>query len=289
MHLAQRYYKEAMNWLPYNEGQWNMKYSGPSDAASIMMFASDVDKNPRVQDFPLVTTGGRRIYIGGNPDPGKAGISNLDIQRVLELYPIQSVGSRAAPEGAPSTPGNSDSMPEDSHWSTGQSPGKAVTKRWWSVKEDYLAEDNKPRAWPGSGDGSRIVTYCFQDQRAWDNLGPLFTRALDKWDVAMRVSSLEFAPDTACRQVPCLCTTPNVADTSLHIMQAQEGVQMSLAVSTMGYRNHNIPVQAGMPRHYVLWPANTNLFGSPAQGILMMAHELGERTRPKASKEGGRR
>lgn len=246
-----------------------------------MIYDSATGRTVDTDGFPLTTKDGEFIHIGGDADPEQAGIPDLDIERVVELYTAESAESHSTPEKSDPKPEGSQSTPEQPQW-------KAVTKRWWSVKEDYLAEDNDLQAWPDSGDGSRTIPYCFQHQRAWDNLGPLLTQALTKWAVVIRVSSLNFAPDTACRQVPCLCTTPNVADTSLRIIQARPDQQIPLAMTTTGYKNPNIPVHGHMPRHCLIWPANTNFYGTAAQGTLMMAHELGEYTRPKASKEGER-
>lgn len=237
-----------------------------------MIYDSVTGMSTHQNGYPLMTTAGERIHIGGDPDPDQAGISSLDIERDVELYPTHPIDSRSAPERSHSTNVELDSVP--------------LTKRWWSVQEDHDAPPNAAQPWPPAADGSRTITYCFQNQRVFDELSPLFTRALDKWAVVARVSSLQFAPDAACRQVPCLCDTPHVADVSLRIMQAPQGQPLLHgAVSTLGYRTHDLPQLGQMPRHFLLWSANTDFFRTPSLGGLMIAHELGERTRPKPSKK----
>lgn len=178
----------------------------------------------------------------------------------------------------PPSDDGSRTMPSEWHSTLGEPPQKAVTKRWWSVQQAYDAQSIDPQPWPPSDDGKHTVAYCFESQNVFAELGGIFTRALAKWAVAIQASSLEFTPDPECdrlNQSPCLCTTPGVADETLHIMQSQQGQPPFNAESTLGYRNPNFPRQIGRPRHFVMWPANANHFGTPSHGGLAMAHELG--------------
>ena len=167
-----------------------------------------------------------------------------------------------------------------------------ISRRWWTVKEIQNAVHDAPRPWPASANGSHIIPFCFENQATWNELNSLFTRALAKWAVAIHAPALEFARDPACREAPCLCSTPGVAEVTLHTMQAQhrrDGIAQG-SEATIGYTDPNVPLNdPSMPRHFLLWPPNTNVFGSQSNGDLQMAHELGERIRLGASKDSGSR
>ena len=49
-----------------------------------------------IHRFPLLTYDEEVIYVGGHPNPDKAGLSQLDIERVAALYPKQHAGQGAA-------------------------------------------------------------------------------------------------------------------------------------------------------------------------------------------------
>lgn len=266
--LARRYYPQALRWMPYDEGRWNAQYSGPFDYASIMLFASDLDKANDAEGFPLMTTTGDRIYLGGNADPEKAGISNLDIQRVVQLYPVRSTGSQP-------TPGGSETMPQGSHPTPGELPQKPVEKRWWSVSEEHETKPEDIRPWPPGEDGSRTITYCFENQASYDSLHEILALALVKWEPAIQASALAFAPDSACTHGPCLCSTHGVAEVTLRISLA-DPQQQPEPLSSIGYIDRIVEKPfPNLPRHYIMWPYTPYAFG-PTAG-LVMAHELGER------------
>lgn len=288
MDLADKYFTAATSWMPNIDCSIEdvLRHSGPFDYKSIMIYGSKFYRAPGAKGYPLVTTDEDLIHMGGDADPEQAGISDLDIERVVELYPKGSVDSHSAPAESSSTSGESDTMPSGWRSVPRGPPARPVTKRWWSVQENYDPHSIDPQPWPASQDGKHTVAYCFQTQNVFAELGGLFTRALAKWAVAIHASSLEFKPDHECDRLdisPCLCTTHGVADETLHIMQAQQGQPPFSAESTLGYRNPNFPRQIGRPRHFLMWPANTNHFGTPSHGGLTMAHELGSRTHPTTS------
>lgn len=275
--LARKYFKQATNWMPSEEEPLK-KHSGPFDYNSIMIYDSATGRTLDTVGFPLTTKDGEFIHIGGDADPEQAGISDQDIERVVELYTAESADSHSTPQELPSTPEKSDSMPEGSGLIPEQSPWKAITKRWWSVQQDHDAHSNDPQPWPVSDDGSHTITYCFDTDAVFAQVGSIFTRALAKWAVAIHASSLQFLPDTVCDQqarVPCICRTPGMADETLRIIQAPQDQRLNYAESTLGFRTHNFPIPNGRPRHFMMWPANANFFGDPSRGGLVMAHELG--------------
>ena len=116
-----------------------------------------------------------------------------------------------------------------------------------------------------------------EDAASHKELAELFGEALAKWAPAMHVSSLVFDPDTVCTgdlASRCLCTTPRVAETTLHIMLAGKGG----AEATVGYLPPEVAIpEDGKPRHYIAWADDPDLFGKAA--ALMMAHEIGESAR----------
>ena len=222
---------------------------------------------PGSNRFPLLTIEGDQIFVGGHQDPRRAGLSPMDIERVTKLYPKESA---------------------DSHSTPAEPPGKSIAKRWWSVPDVQNVDPNQDQPWPASPDGSHTITFCFESQAVWGELGEFFTRALAKWAVAIQVSSLEFAPDPACDRSPCLCRTPGVADHTLHILQAVPGHPLLTARTSIGYKNPNLPRQPGLPRHHLIWPADTDSLGTQSESGLIMAHESGGTTRPKSSRNRGR-
>ena len=150
--LAWKYFPQAANWLPQDLHP-TAQLSTQFDYDSIMIYDSKTGRAPGAEGFPLVTAAGDPIHLGGNPDPEQAGISDLDIERVVELY---------------------STAPVDSHSTPGGSPGKRVTKRWWSVPiTDTGAET---RVWPIWNDGTTYITFRYEDQNAYNALGNLFTQ-----------------------------------------------------------------------------------------------------------------
>jgi hypothetical protein len=240
-----------------------------------MIYDSMIGRAPGSDIDPLVTNAGEVIHIGGEPDPEQAGISDLDIERVVELYPPGSEHSHSKRE-------ESDSVPGESHSTPGEPQEKQHVKRWWSVQEEYDANSMESQPWPAANDGKHTITYCFETVAVWNALGAIWTRALAKWAVAIEASSLEFIPDTECdrlNQSPCLRRTPGLADETVHIMQPPPGQPFYSPRATLGYKNRNAPTTPGMPRHFLIWPANANFLPTPSHAGYIMAHELGEKTR----------
>lgn len=160
---------------------------------------------------------------------------------------------------APDAPRTTDSDPE-------------VARRWYSLPEDRDILPQGHRVWPPSDDGSRTIHYWFQDADAYNTLGATFELGIAKWAPAMRVSSLKFAPDSACPQKPYLCSEPHVAaEETLHVMLVDNQFP---AQSSLGYRQPLIEKDyPDKPRNYMQWSRDTSL-GKPH--ALAMAHELGE-------------
>jgi hypothetical protein len=73
----------------------SLQHSGEFDYNSIMIYDSFNGMAPGVQRFPLMTYDENVIYVGGSPNPEKAGLSPLDIERVKALYPKQHTGPSA--------------------------------------------------------------------------------------------------------------------------------------------------------------------------------------------------
>jgi hypothetical protein len=147
-----------------------------------------------------------------------------------------------------------------------------VARRWYSVPDDRGILSNSYRAWPPSDDGSRTIHSCFMDVHTYDTIGAMFELALAKWAPAIRVSSLNFAPDPACPEKPYLCTEPHVAaEKTLHIMLRDV---KELALSSFGYKPPFVELEnPTMPRHYLQWATHAASIGP--EGSLHMAHELG--------------
>lgn len=283
--LATKYFKQALNWM-VTEEYHQKKYSKDFDLKSIMLYDSTTGRAPGADSYPLLTTAGELIHIGGDADPEQAGISDLDIERVVELYTTESVESHSTPQESPSTPGGSNTVPQGSHSTPGKPPGKSVTKRWWSVPEEHETQPEDFRPWPPVEDGLRTISYCFENQRSYDVLWTTFVEALVKWDPAMQVSALAFAFDPACTQQPCLCSAPGVAEATLHIIlgEAEQG-----ACGTFGYRDRIVEKSdSNMPRHYLQSSHAPGLIRGTSATVIM-AHELGKRLKTRTSREHGTR
>ena len=155
--------------------------------------------------------------------------------------------------------------------------GQNITKRWYSVPLDQDALPEGQRAWQACKDGKCTINYCFEDAASHKELAEVFAKGLAKWAPAMHVSSLDFAPDDVCTgdmQTRCLCTTPGVEETTLHIILTEQGGPEA----TVGYlppsvTNHD----PSKPRHHITWPNDPHFFGKAAP--LMMAHEIGKAAR----------
>ena len=221
-----------------------------------MVFSSDVYMVPGSNRFPLLTTGGAQIFTGGHPDPRRAGLSRMDIERVMRLYPKR----RGAPPQAP-----------------GGRPGKRVTKRWHTIPFESEARPEHARAWPAFAcDGTTWITYCYENQAAHDALNGLFMLGLAKWAQGFRQSSIVFAADPACginHLEPCLCTENGILEHTVHIMQGRDGETITWPLSTLGYREPS-PADDNMPIHFIQWPTNAGIFN--ARGPLFMAQQIGE-------------
>jgi hypothetical protein len=66
----------------------SLRLSHGFDYNSIMIYGSTMGMSPGSKLYPLITRPGMQpIYMGGNPDPQLAGLSDLDIERIASLYP----------------------------------------------------------------------------------------------------------------------------------------------------------------------------------------------------------
>jgi hypothetical protein len=289
MDLAKKYFEQAIGWVPDDGGllEGNLQHSRPFDYKSIMIYGPKIGRARGVEGYPIVTADGDLIHMGGDADPEKAGISDLDIERVVELYPVPTKDSHSTPGESPSTLEGAEMIPPGWHSKPAGPPEKSVSKRWYSVQGHHDPQSNTPQPWPVSPDGSHTITYCFETDDVSTNLGATWTRAMLKWRVAIEASSLQILPDPVCDQlgqVPCICRTRGIADETVHIGQTAPNQPMYGAMSSIGWLGPNVPRRPDRPRHGILWPPNNNWLPSPSHAGLAMAHELGERTRPKSSK-----
>lgn len=92
-----------------------------------------------------------------------------------------------------------------------------VARRCCSIPKDQEIPEVPERPWPLGKDGFRTITYCLKDVYSYHQLSNMFELGLAKWEPAMRLSALRFAPGPACQQQPCLCDEPSVAKGSLQI------------------------------------------------------------------------
>lgn len=266
--LAEKYFPRAAAYLPRDHPNGIFKVLDDFDYKSIMVYSSDFDMIPGSNRFPLLTSGGDRIYTAGHQDPRRAGLSPRDIERVKALYtPVHIPQQEAA--SAPPAPS--------------AVQGKRVSKRWHSVPFNQDAQPGQPRAWPLENDGYTYITYCYEDIACSGALAGFVAQAHTIWSEALCGSSVIFVPDSACgsETEPCLCTTNDISEASVHLMLATKGVKWPSA--TLGYRDLTLPrADPQMPRHHILWPANAYQF--IARGPLLMAQQLGERHRQEMAK-----
>ena len=146
-----------------------------------------------------------------------------------------------------------------------------LTTRWVSIPEDHEVAPGHIRPWPLGRDGSRTITYCFENVDSYQGLHHIFELGLAKWEPAMRLSALKFAPDPACQQEPCLCDEPDVDEGTLHIFLSGEHPS---AWGPQGYRGPDVDVGADEFRNFLRWPTNKSSFNGPLSPLLM-AHEIG--------------
>jgi hypothetical protein len=317
MLIAERYFSEAANFMPHPNTAQEFRLSREFDYNSIMIYGSTQGIPFGSTSFPLLGISGDFLWMGGSSCSDDAGISQLDIDRVTDLYPPQSIDPHFTPGGPPSKRSNTTNsthskqpwlkvvvagdftttvgpvptgFPKSSNdpkalellrkydgWGFAESAnisGSKSNKRWYSVPlDDETSPDNK-RTWPACNDGTHTITYCFEDEAAHKDLNELFARALAKWAPAMHESSLDFAPDAACTgdlQSRCLCSTPGVAEITLHIVLTEHGG----AEASLGYREPSLPkLESSKPRHYIFFPADPDFYGAAAP--VHMAHEIGE-------------
>ena len=86
----------ASQYLPREDDDDDVfRHSEDFDYNSIMIYDSFYGMLEGVQRFPLMTNDENVIYIRGHPNPDKAGLSRLDIERVAALYPRQQAGQVA--------------------------------------------------------------------------------------------------------------------------------------------------------------------------------------------------
>lgn len=126
--LARKYFPQAAAYIPRDHPDGIFKVSDDFDYKSIMVYSSDLDMVTGSNRFPLMTTGGDRIYTGSHQDPRRAGLSPRDIARVKALYTPVHISQR---QGSSAPPKPSELQ------------GKQVSKRWHSIPED-------PRVWPAT-------------------------------------------------------------------------------------------------------------------------------------------
>jgi len=74
------------------------QHSEEFDYHSIMIYDSFRGMMLGAHRWPLMTYDEQVIYLGGNPNADKAGLSKLDIERVKSLYPKQAARSSAKRE-----------------------------------------------------------------------------------------------------------------------------------------------------------------------------------------------
>lgn len=105
--LARKYFVQAAGWMPDVDDVFevNLQHSKPFDYKSIMIYGSKIGRAQGADGYPLVTTDGDVIHMGGDADPEQARISDLDIERVKELYPKESKDPHSPSAASPSTPG----------------------------------------------------------------------------------------------------------------------------------------------------------------------------------------
>ena len=221
-------------------------------------------KDPDQDLYPLISLhGDPLLFAGGNANPKLAGPSPSDIERVAALYPsefqatdlgqtpspplgkrsvaanntrsLQSCSRVEIPGVAVTTAG-----PVPTKQTTGVRPTSRATKRWYSVPLEQEAAPESQRPWPACDDGTSTISYCFEDAASHKILEELFVKALAKWAPAMHASSLVFAPDAVCTgdlHSRCLCNTPGMAKTTLHIMFTKDGdPKLRLAISHLQCR-----------------------------------------------------
>jgi hypothetical protein len=148
-----------------------------------------------------------------------------------------------------------------------------VAKGWFSVPDSQHSVPEENRPWPprGSMEGLHAITYCFENDAAYRIIGDLLPDALDKWEPALKVSSLAIVPDPACTggaQSPCLCSTSGVEEVTVRLRLGVHG-----AHALIGYYDPFQPFEPGKPRHYIEWPAIQR--DTRARAVLELAHELG--------------
>jgi hypothetical protein len=148
-----------------------------------------------------------------------------------------------------------------------------VAKRWFAVPDSQHSVPEENRPWPprGTMDGLHTRFYCFEDAAAHRIMGDLLPDALDKWEPALKVSSLAFAPDSACTggaQSQCLCSTSGVEEATVRLRLGVHGAHASI-----GYYDPFQPIEPGKPRNYIEWPAMQR--DTRARAVLELAHELG--------------
>ena len=261
-----------------------------------MIHDSSTGKAPGQPNYPLVSSGyhDEVLLTGGNADPNLARPSRLDIERVKTLYPARRANAPPAPRSPFGPPGKR-SVIANATQSTqacrkvavsgvplgsvptvqpsGAPAANRSTKRWYSVPLEQDAPAGVKRPWPGCNDGTRTINYCFEDEASHKELAELFAKGLAKWAPAMHVSSLVFAPDTACTSElhsRCLCRTPGIEEATLRIMLTEDGSPQA----TAGYLPLSVAAAPGRPRHHIAWPNDPDLFGAGAH--LIMAHEIGK-------------
>jgi hypothetical protein len=300
--LAAKYFEQALFFMPFTNPTPEYPKSRDFDYQSLMISDSTA-RGAKASSMVLWDSHrGRKdvILSGGNRDPNLATASALDMERLKALYPQRPWTPAPQPnipqQGAPFLPGKRSGTGNATHptqscpkarasglpvrpvptvQSSGAPAANRTTKRWYSVPLDVDAQPQDIRAWPPCADGTRTITYCFENQDSYDSLHELLGLAFMKWAPAIHASALAFAPDEACTQGrPCLCSIPEVAEVTLRISLVNPSRRRK-PLSTIGYKDRIIQnPRPSVPRHYILWPYTPGYFGLNAP--LIFAHELGK-------------
>lgn len=124
--LGARYFSQAVAYMPRPEVARLFETSPRLDMGSLMLFPSSMGRALDALSYPLLTARDDIIYLDGNPDASRSGLSRGEIDRVMALYPRR----RGAPQQGPAG-----------------RPGKPAAKRWSTVPEDHETQPGDIRPW----------------------------------------------------------------------------------------------------------------------------------------------
>ena len=94
--FAEKYFQLATHFMKYDPSdirniEWEYVYSKKFDFKSMIIYDSNAGtagERDESRVFPMFRKDGVDVWQGGNRDPGKAKISDGDIARIAQLYPI---------------------------------------------------------------------------------------------------------------------------------------------------------------------------------------------------------